>query len=267
MYRDIYVSTTNSPNGFPRCCTAVVAERFVMQLQSLCQNVILKAVLISPQAWFQCHCTKSIITKRQRSTLDQMCAHHCAAAGRWRWWQLARDMYSPSSLTALRRGDGIVIFFIWKCPLSPNLIVKWKYCFTSLSAFLIINQCNNPNPSCHKWLSCSCSLGGRKEREIHIWGLTAQKMSKVRWYNLLSPSFCNPVSLSHCLSLMHTQIHVRTKGVLDNKLKMIGKQQTSMSLKPYYISSLEIIGQSGIPRMITKWKRTTKWRTTSTAAF
>lgn len=110
MYRDIYVSTANSPNGFPRCCTAVVAERFVMQLQSFCQNVILKAVLISPQAWFQCHCTKGIISKRQRSTLDQMCAHHCAAAGRWRWWQLARDMYSPSSLTALRRGDAIVIF-------------------------------------------------------------------------------------------------------------------------------------------------------------
>lgn len=75
-------------------------------------------------------------------------------------------------------------------------------------------------------------------------------MSEVRWFILLSLSFCNPVSLSHYLSLIHTQIHVRTKVVLDNKLKMIEKQQTSRSLKPYYINSLEIIGQSGIPRMM-----------------
>lgn len=97
---------------------------------------------------------------------------------------------------------------------------------------------------CHKWLSCSCSLGGRKEKEIHIWGLKAQKMSEVRWFILLSLSFCNPVSLSHYLSLIHTQIHVRTKVVLDNKLKMIGKQQTSRLLKPYYIyNTLHLLQQ------------------------
>lgn len=129
-----------------------------------------------------------------------MCAHHCAAAGQWQRWQLARHMHSPSSSTAVRTGDGIVFFlkmetsssFQSHCEMKTLLYLPLGFL---LSLFIIVTT---QILTCQKKI-CPVHIQVVARRKKITFGKSQkieEQLSEVKWFILCSLSFCNPMSLS-----------------------------------------------------------------------